>query len=53
MTAESLFSDGLVYDSEKGFCRHMSKAFSIFEVLNASDLDLVAGTGFEPATFGL
>ena len=30
-----------------------SKAFSLSEVLNASELDLVAGTGFEPATFGL
>ena len=51
---EVLFPDGLLYDSEKGVLNpHMSKTFNLLKVLNASESKLVAGTGFEPATFGL
>ncbi len=36
-----------MYDSEKGFLNPpMSKAFSLLELLNASEYDLVAGTVF-------
>ncbi|MBN2859693.1 MAG: hypothetical protein JXK93_05435 [Sphaerochaetaceae bacterium] len=42
----ALYPDGLVYDSEEGFLNSpKSKTFSLLEVLNASELDLVARTG--------
>ncbi len=51
---EALFPEGIVYDPKEGFLNPpKSKAFNMLYMLNASDSYLVAGTGFEPATFGL
>ena len=51
---DALFPGGLEYTRKDGFrTSPKSKAFNIFELLNAPDSNVVAAEGLEPPTRGL